>query len=327
MSIEEIIKKYSNLGVTIRSDILNIFIDFLKSTFDFSKIHPYDWSDNNFWLEKSLGPQKVSQYFSIGNSINFKFWDFKDDRISYVEGIKGGLECKGSSYMWRCLKVCIENNTYPILNAYKLSRISLDNFKKIFETDSRENIMTCIDQRWLNLKNLGLMLENEFKGLFYNLIIQSDNSIIKFMKLSKKFRAFDDPIYKLTMVNAILHQGRGLTTFKNIYPGIDYHLITQVLRIGLLKLDKKLEKKLIKRQLLSHTESLILRSQTLRCLNQISKELNTSGDIIDNIFFKNGKKYCTHNLICQKSRNSCIFEGCCEKNINFFIPLEITRYY
>ena len=93
--------------VEINENILNKFIEFLKENDQITSSKPNAWIDDNFWLDPSKGPEINSQYFTVGNSINFKFWEYKDKGIERVKGIKGNVECKGSSFMWRSLKVCI----------------------------------------------------------------------------------------------------------------------------------------------------------------------------------------------------------------------------
>ena len=328
MEIEDIIDfDFYNL-VDINYKLLGDFIDFFRNKNEILQRKPNEWKDNKYWLDPLEGQEKNSQYFTIGNSINFKFWEYEGSNLRHVKGIKGGLDCQGSSYMWRCLKVCIDNDEYPILDASFLSKLDIDVVNNIFKTDDNKVVMTCLKDRWLNWKDLGKKLIKKYNGKFYNLILESKNSIENFINLSKEFRAFDDPLNKMTMVNAILHQGREIVDFNgNIFPGIDYHLVTQVLRIGLLVLDGTLEYKIENKNLLDKKESLAIRKATLKCLMSIANKLKISGDIIDNIFFFNGKQNCTHNLTCQDTNNLCIFENICKKKIKYFMPLENTRYY
>ncbi len=328
MNITNFIKfNFENL-VKINDDFLNDFIIFLKKKENLLERQPFKWDNENYWLNPSEGPIKNSQYFTVGNSINFKFWTNIDSKIHYVKGIKGNLDCQGSSYMWRCLKVCIENETYPILDAENLLNIDINDMKNIFKTDDDKEIIPHLKERWLNWKDLGKKLIKNYNSQFYNLILKSNNSIENFIKFSKNFRAFDDPLCKMTMVNAILHQGREIVDFeKDIFPGIDYHLMTQILRIGLLKLNKVLRKKIENKKLINEKESLTLRKATLRCFLIIMEKLHISGVVLDNLFFENGKNYCTHKLNCKTDKNSCVFREICKKKINYFMPLENTRYY
>ncbi len=328
MRIEDLINIDFEGLISINYKFLDNFIHFLRRKSELIHREPFNWIDDNYWLNPNEGLERNSQYFAIGNSINFRFWEYIPPNMVYVKGVKGGIGCQGSRYMWRCLKVCIDKNEYPILDASFLSSITFDDFCEIFKTDYNEEIITDLNERFVNWRDLGKKLIEKYKGKFYELIIKSKNSIENFIKLSSEFRAFDDPLFKITMVNAILHRGRRIVDFKQgIFPGIDYHLVTQAIRLGLLDLNEKLENKIKNRKFLNTVESKCLRFATLKCLVKIGNDLNIGGDIVDNIFFRNGKKYCTHNMICNKEKNICIFEKICKKRIELFMPLEITRYY
>jgi hypothetical protein len=76
-------------------------------------------------------------------------------------------------------------------------------------------------------------LAESWDGRFYNVAEATDGSIVEFARLSADFRAFDDPILKLTMVNAIVHTGSGVYSFRDEpLPAIYYHLLRHALRQG-----------------------------------------------------------------------------------------------
>jgi len=328
MDLEKIIVFDYDKYIKINDDLLEKFIVFFEKEIVNFQREPYNWVDNIYWISPSLGPEINSQYFTLGNSINFKYWKIYNSKVVHARGKKGGIMCRGAYYMWRCLKVCIETINYPILDASYLMHINMEDIRNIFKTDDGYNIIPCMKERWLNWRNLGRILVEKYDGNFYNLIYSVNNSIKKFIKFSKEFRAFDDPLCKLTMVNAIFHQGRKIVNFKGeIFPAVDYQLITQVIRIGLIEIEKDLKQKIEKREFISKIESLALRKATLKCLQIISNKVGISGDIIDNIFFLNGRLNCTYNLICQKKSGVCKFEKICEKKLKFYMPLEKTRYY
>ncbi len=328
MKIDKELRFNSDEYVKINNRALEKFADFIMKNMKSLPNEPYNWIDNRFWLDPSDGNEINSQFFTIGNAINFKYWKILNSEVIHPEGLKNGVKCKGAYYMWRCLKSCVENNEFPLLNAKYLSKIRMKDIKNIFRTDFNENIIPDLKQRLRNWRDLGRKLEEKYEGKFYNLILKIKNSLNKFILLLKGFRAFDDPLNKLTIVNAIFHIGRNIINFdKPLFPAIDYQLMTQSLRIGLLNPSPKLKYKIENKIFINKTESLALRGATLKSLNIIIDRVKLSGEIIDNIMFQNGRQNCTFNLICQKVSNTCIFEGICEKNVNFYIPLENTRYY
>src|SRR5215831_11269493 len=45
-----------------------------------------------------------SQFFAIGNAINFRYWDKVGGQVVRAKGVKRGREFAGAMYMWRCLQ-------------------------------------------------------------------------------------------------------------------------------------------------------------------------------------------------------------------------------
>lgn len=60
--------------VIINYRILNKFADFIMDNIKSLPNKPYNWIDDRFWLDPSNGNEINSQYFTIGNAINFKYW-------------------------------------------------------------------------------------------------------------------------------------------------------------------------------------------------------------------------------------------------------------
>src|SRR5207249_1364743 len=110
-------------------------------------------------------------------------------------------------------------------------------------------------------------LKQSWQGLFFNLIQSTRGSLVAFTRLSSEFRAYDDPNLKLVMVNAILHSGSGIVAFDaDPLPGIDYHLLKQVLRHGLVKPIEYLGRKIGRGELLTEREGRELRRVALGAL-------------------------------------------------------------
>jgi Potential Queuosine, Q, salvage protein family len=171
---------------------------------------PFDWKDPDFWPPSSASDSEVSQYFAVGNALNFRYWQLDaGGALSYCEGKKGGIQCRGAKYMWRCLRTCTELGSYPIMDATYLSSLTLSEATRIFRDDNGNDPMPDIGGRVENLRDLGKVLNEKWDGKFFAVVTASQGSLDKFADLSAEFRAFDDPLCKLTMVNAILHQGRG----------------------------------------------------------------------------------------------------------------------
>lgn len=297
---------------------------YMISKKEFEEYKPYDWSNYNFWIPNEKGKDVVSQFFALGNSINFRYWDLKDGNFVYCKGIKGGIEASGAKYMWRCIKTAYESGNFDIFNAKKLANMKIDQIKDIFRGDNRNIPMPHLEERLKNWNDLGWKLNEYWDGEFYNLIKEVGKSLYQFIQFSRQFRAFDDPLCKMTMVNTILHQGRAITKFKeDAFPGIDYQLVKENLRIGVLMPNNRTAEKLKNRKFLSKEEMREIRNACLKVFLYLMKETGIKGEIMDNKWWLNSKKCLENSPNC----NECIFSPICEKRVSYKIPLEITRYY
>ena len=296
------------------------------------KVKPFDWRNPLYWLEDEKGKAKVSQFFTIGNSINFRYWWIGEKKENgYCEGKKGGVETRGAYYMWRSLKVCLDQDFYPMLDARKLSKITLKEVKGIFQDDKGALPMPGCEERLKNWRDLGKKLYEYWSGEFYNLVKETRGSLYQFIQYSRQFRAFDDPLCKMTMVNAIMHQGRGLTTFDEpIFPAVDDKLPNQQVRIGILVVDKKVGDKLKKRAYLSPDETRELRNASLDAFIYMMKKTGLTGDVIDNMFWFNRTKCRTETPVCEEGEKieKCLFHEICKRKVEYKFHLtKGTRYF
>ncbi|MHA1832838.1 MAG: queuosine salvage family protein, partial [Candidatus Baldrarchaeia archaeon] len=187
--------------VEIDYQVLDEICDLVSKEKSFKTYEPYSWDNPLFWLENENGKREVSQYFAVGNAINFRYWwKERNGRIVSCKGIKGGIEASGALYMWRSLRVCYDQEIFPILDADKLSKISLQDFKKIFRDDRGNIPIPSCQERVKNWQDLGEKLREYWGGEFYNLLKETKNSLYNFIQYSRQFRAFDDPLCKMTMV-------------------------------------------------------------------------------------------------------------------------------
>jgi hypothetical protein len=317
--------------VNVNEEVVKEFVQHLRQKLTGNEAHPFDWRNPEIFLEDKRGKEDVSQFFAIGNSINFRYWLTKDER-KYCEGSKGGKSFRGAEYMWRCLKTCCDDATYPILEAPALATMKISDARAIFRDDNGKTVMPMIEERVTNCRDFGCKLRDYWSGHFFNLVqeTQESRSLRLFVNLSRQFRAFDDPLCKMTMVNAIMHRGRGIANFDEpIFPGMDYQLLKQQIRNGILELDSKLGTKITKGELISSVESKELRSAGLAAFLDIMRTTHMTGDVLDNTWWSNRKKCTTRNPVCKipGKESECFFYGVCRKRTEFLIPVEETRYY
>jgi hypothetical protein len=288
------------------------------------------WDDRLFWNVEARADTR-SQYFAVGNAINFRFWELRGHTVVASEGIIGGVRFRGALYMWRCLRRALDQGHLPILDAAFLAGLTDAHFDEIFADDEGANpLHPGREERIANLRDLGRRLLADWEGAFYHLAEASGGSIVRFASLSRSLRAFDDPLYKLIMVNAILHSGSGVYVFRDeLLPGIDYQLLKQLLRQGVLEPSDGVRGKLQESRLLSPIEAHELRHQALLAMVNLSRITGLSGEVLDNYYWLN-RTICKDPVptcVEPDSAERCPFLGACSQLIDIGRPLELTRYY
>jgi len=284
---------------------------------------PARWDDPLYWNVEAT-PADRCQYLAIGNSINFRFWEKQGGKIVPSSGVIEGQRIRGSMYLWRRLRCAVEREELS-LDANDLSSLNEDQFIRAFTDDEGHfPFEPGLSDRVENLRDLGKRLSMSWNGQFSNVVEAAHGSLDQFVRLCADFRAFDDPVQKLIMVNAIMLTGSGIVKFdKDPLPGVDYHLVKQALRQGLVIPNGSLRRKLVAEDLLDADESLMLRKSVLDALVGVAKASGVSTAILDNLYWLNRRVCADDHPLC----STCPFEEACPKRLEFGLPLEHTRYY
>ena len=284
---------------------------------------PARWDDPLFWNVEA-SPEDRCQYLAVGNAINFRFWTSTNDQLVPSTGTIEGENFRGSMYMWRRLRLATERSQLT-LDAKDLARLTQREFERAFVDDEgRQPLAPGISDRVANLQDLGARLVESWDGQFKGVVDAACGSLDGFVKLCSEFRAFDDPVRKLIMVNAIMLTGSGLAEFDaDPLPGIDYHLVKQALRQGLVIPPPELVHKLAANEMLDSDESRILRSAVLVALTEVAKQAGIPTTVLDNLYWLNKRVCAEVNPSC----SSCPFESGCSKRTEYGLPMEMTRYY
>lgn len=319
----------SGSRVTLDTEALGRVASHISARRDFFEFTRARWDDPMFWNVEST-PVERSQFFAVGNSINFRFWTLGEDRIVPAVGTILGQQFRGAMYMWRSLRVAVDRGV-PLLDPAYLKTISDADFDAIFMDDSGSNpLRVALDERLHNLRDLGHKLGELWDGQFYNLVDATGGSLVQFARFSAGFRAFDDPIFKLTMVNAILHSGSGVAEFDaDPLPGIDYQLLKHLMRQGILVPNSDIRTKIASKQLLTSEEAFELRGMALHAFIELSSLTGLSGEVIDNKYWWNRQNCADDEPVCvdPSTADRCPFYGSCARLLELAVPLELTRYY
>ncbi len=287
------------------------------------------WDDPLFWNVEDSNRRR-SQYFAVGCAINFRFWTLRDKQLAPAAGFINGERYRGAMYMWRSLRRALDQQLIDFLDADVLANLSEDDFDAIFTDDTGVNPLAVAQvDRIANLRDLGEHLRANWDGAFFNLITSCTASLATFARLSQRIRAFDDPVHKLTMVNAILHLGSGVYEFTDEpLPAIDYHLLRQALRQGIIRPIEPLARKLTDMAVLNHDEAQELRRVALNAFVDLATKCKISGELLDNRYWMN-RTNCSDIPVCinPETALACPFVNACERATQFALPIEDTRYY
>ena len=309
---------------------LGAIVHYLDKRQDLRDRTAYAWDDSRFWLVDAPASDR-SQYFAIGAAINFRFWRLKHGVVDPARGTVQGTSYSGAMYMWRCLRRALDDNRVPLLDASFLARFSAADYATLFQDDAGQvPIDTAVAERIANLRNLGQVLVNRWNGSFFHMTSACGGALIDFCRASHEFRAFDDPLMKLTMLNVILHSGSGVAQFdRDPLPAIDYHLVKQMVRHGVVEPAAATTEKLIHRERLSASEAHELRRMTLVAFVRLCDETGIPGPILDNLWWGNRTKCLDKAPVCSSpaTAGSCPFVRVCNKFVDMGTPLERTRYY
>ncbi len=295
----------------------------LRRGFGDSRPRPAKWDNPLFWNVDASRADRC-QFLAVGNAINFRYWSLADGHVVASAGPVDGEFFRGSMYMWRRLHVAVSRGELG-LDAEWLSTLTEATFERAFRDDDGAcPLSPGLAVRAENLRDLGARLLATWQGEFVNVVDAARGSLSRFADISATFRAFDDPVRKLTMVNAIMLAGSELAHFdEEPLPGIDYHLVKQAVRQGLVVPSERMQDKLRDRRFLTPAESLALRQATLAALLQVAEVSETSTAVIDNIYWLNGRVCDEREPACPE----CPFEKACLQRVDLGRPLELTRYY
>lgn len=282
------------------------------------------WSDDRFWFASGSGDERC-QYFAVGNAINFRFWRPGGTGIEVLGGSLNGDFFVGSLYMWRRLRLIVERREFPILSAERLEQLDVRAFSQLFGDDQGRNPLgEAVEDRVRNLRDLGARLREHWHGEFADVVDAADGSLSDFFALCAQFRAYDDPLRKLSSVNAIMLSGAGLAQFTDDVPAaMDYHIAKQLLRFGAVDVDRQTAKDLARQDLLPSGIGSVIRAACLDALKQACGRAHISGSIADNVLWRN-RTVCAEPV---PECSRCPLNRRCARRVALQRPLELTRYY
>ena len=172
------------------------------------------------------------------------------------------------------------------------------------------------DLRAFLLRDLGQKILRLFDGDPLKVLELSGNRIRGFntyglVDLLKVFKAYQDPVEKkpYLLIKFLIYRG----LFKpvdpeNLHVPVDNHLTRTAIRLGIVRLEDELFKKVLNGVEVTHDEDVTIRMSVREAYKALSRESNVDALLLDDFLWTFGRKVCLQdNPRCEQ----CIFRNVC----------------
>lgn len=277
-------KKFKGKHVTINYAKLEKFVNGLTSEIGKIDREPFLWDSAAFAPDLN-SIDDVAQFFFIGNSINFSFWNTSHLDVYTYKNLKG------SEAMWMAL-----NENRHLLDPKILKTLTILDFETAFGP------ISMMRERVEALNEVGDILMKDYKGRVVNLLEAHDYDAKKIIpSLTKSFKSWQDSIMS-TQINKraklflymLQLRFTGVVDLKNIHnlsilP--DYHIPKLFRDVGILEYSSELASMIDSHEILP-TQSVYeheIRLSSLYIGHKINEKLGISYILLDSVLWQMAK--------------------------------------
>jgi hypothetical protein len=282
----------------------------------------------------SVGHPKALDYFFAATLQQFSFWSERNDRYYRPLIAKiGGVELKGSDYLWSALNRRLEQDP-DFCSPERQANLGREELLAVFRADDGDDPMPALDLHLEQARHYGRdMLA---LGLTPQAVVQkalaSAQPLRTFLVTLDQIGGYkQDPLRKKSQLLALILNCRPeaflpLRNDEQVAPVMDYHLMRSCLRVGLIDvLDEELKSKLINRQIVSAAEEWAVRYAAYRTMEQVVALSGKSAGAVDVFFFTNARKRCPE--MTEPECGFCPLDPVCAHRKGFFQPVLRTCFY
>lgn len=238
-------------------------------------------------------PEAVSRYFIVMVAL--------DHRTSYkgkpYEAVINGKKYHGADLLYK-LGASKFNEDPEFFNPKNLAKIRIKdvcnwlciNGAKIWD----------LKVRTMLLRDLGLKLTRLYHGKVLKLINESRKRLYGlrggFIDRLKVFRAYEDPVEKKAFLLVKFLERRKIFVpidRENLNVPVDNHLVRIAFRLGIVKLDREILRRVLNEEEFSQDEDIIIRLTVRKAYKILSDEIGISPLILDDFLWKFGRTCCT----------------------------------
>jgi hypothetical protein len=244
--------------------------------------------------------EKETQLIFLLDTVNFCFWNKKDEPKWIVEYPKGDIATGGWFSLIKCFQRALDNKI-PLLDVYFLNNLTFKTARNIFKGKNDTNI-PLLKKRVENLKEATHILIKKYKGKIANLLEESRYDAIKIAKLTcENFPSFQDITelngYKIFFLKRAQIFVQDLSYLSKKYRQLqlknlplltafaDYKLPQMLRKYDVIGYTKNLSQRIDNYVLIpkNSREEIEIRSATIWCIELIRQKLNCySAAEIDN---------------------------------------------
>jgi len=280
-----------------------------------------------------VGHPKALDYFFAATLQQFSFWSERNNRYDQPLIARiGGVEKKGSDYLWAALKRRGEEDA-GFCSPERQANLSRDELLEVFRADNGDDPMPALDLHLEQAQHYGrdmLALGLTPRAVLQKALASAQPLQTLLVTLDQIGSYKKDPLRKKSGLLALILNQRPekflpLRSDEQVSPVIDYHLMRSCLRIGLIDvMDEELNHKLRDRQIVLPAEEWAIRYAAYRAIEQVVALSGKSAGAVDWFFF-GARKRCPE--MSEPECRLCQVDAVCIHRKELFQPVLRTSFY
>jgi sugar/nucleoside kinase (ribokinase family) len=289
------------------------------------------------WVGPTLPPAghpRALEYLFAATLQQFSFWTVREDRyhLPLIAPI-GGIELKGSDYLWSAFTRALENDA-GFCAPERQAALTREELLAVFRADDGRDPMPALDLHLDQARAYGrdmLALQLTPRAVL-DRALASPQPLQTFLRTLDHVGGYkEDPLRKKSSLLALALHDRPerflpLQDEERIAPIIDYHIMRSCLRMGLIDvLDGELEAKLMQRQVVSPAGEWAVRYPAYLAYDGLLTHSGRSPSAVNGLLFGNARKRCPE--MTEPQCQSCPFDPVCAHRKAFFQPVLRTSFY
>ena len=279
----------------------------------------------------ALDEPRALDYFFAATLQQFGFWTATGDRyhepcIASIDGHRR----KGSDFLWAAFRRWLDDDPEG-LTPRRQGRLCGDELAQRLRADDGTR-MPALEARLEQARSYGRDLGE--LGSSPDRIVAEANAaprpLAAFLDRLDRIGGYkEDPLRKKSVLLALILRQRPEGFLRSgddelVPPVVDYHVQRGCLRMGLVRVDEALRRRLIRRQLLGGEEEWAVRGACFEAMARLQEASGRSMGAVDWFFFQNRRR-CPE--MTEPECRRCPVDAVCGHDLDLFQPVRRTTFY